>query len=672
MKIICSAAILLTLLLIMCCNSLVYASVDEWQFTIKIEYAYRDLLVGIQVIIDAGTKHEQRAIIGDSGSVTVNLKTGVHSIYIEDVFYISNGSRCEFQNWILDRCGRTWYKDNPITIVVPGDKEVEAYFILKHKLKAETAPFKQSLLVDGEVYNTPFEIWLIGRYVTLTAPESFRYNNITYIFKSWIDNYNRTYLTNTIKIYVDKPIHIIATYYTTNTTCDLKIIAVDEQGKPLSGINVNIDNTYNLETDSYGMCKISIIGGIHSITIQEDIEFTSNDTKIQFYMWDDGSSNRMRIMDLAGEITLTAIYKYYYKLRIEAIGLRENINTLISINEEKWRLNPKGEIALWICRGRILNISFPETIYLDNETRYSLKEIITGDKYKYESPTVLYTATTPMTIHVYYQVQYLVQVVSDYAKPYGHGWYDEGEIAYIGLHSDTYYYNQSVRYVFEGWIGSLNLSRPSFIINVNEPKKIVALWDEQYNVKLIFKNLNGTSIINPESVTVILQNNTRISISNFSSLWLNPGSIKFEHIILAGETIHLDRSMIINKTGIIEVPCMIGDLAIRVMDVFGNPANNAKITVTFPNSSKLVLYTDNNGYVYVHNVCLDNLSVNVKHLLQNIDLYNRQGLSIINTRILVSYKTIIEITRISLAFIFTLITATIFKRSFRNREINDS
>ncbi|MEM2194610.1 MAG: hypothetical protein QW803_09080 [Candidatus Methanomethylicia archaeon] len=659
---------ILVLLLLACYNSSVcFGSTDEWEFNIKIEYTFRDLVTGIQVVIDAGTEYEQHLMIKNNEGITVNLKTGIHSVYIENVFYISNNSRCEFQYWLLNGCGRTWHKDNPIIIVIPRDKELKAYFTLKHKLKIETTPVSQSLLIDGETSNTPFETWLTERYVVLSAPENFKYNGITYTFKSWIDNYNQTYLTNTVKIYMNKPVHITATYYTTNTTCNLRIIAIDEFGGSLKNINVSIDDIYKLKTNSHGVCEILIIGGMHNIAIQEIIEFTSNDTRIQFYMWNNKCLNSTCTLNLTGNITLIAMYKYYYKLRVKAFGFRENIEFSIFINNEKLKLNSKEEIASWICKDHMLNISFPDIIYLNDEVRYVLKEITTSSGYRYESQPLLYTLTIPTSIHVHYQTQYLVQVISNYSKPYGYGWYDEGKTAHIGLNSDIHYYNQSVRYVFERWSGDLSTSDLSLVINVDKPKRIIALWNRQYCVSLIFKNLHGTSIINPEFITIIFQNNTRVSISNFNNLWLNSGLINFECIVWAGGNVHLNRTSIeVNKTGIIEIPCIVGDLIIKVVDVFGNPADNTEIIVTPPNSSKLIFYTDDNGYVYVHNIHLSNLNINARHLLQNINLNIKYGLDVVNIVILLSRGTMIEIIKIFLAFIFILIILAVFRKAFRS------
>jgi len=664
--------IVLALLLLICYNNPVYSSdIDEWEFTIKIEHTFRDLVTGIQIVIDAGTEYEQHLIIGSNGGITINLKAGIHSVYIENIFYISNNSRCEFQYWLLNGCGRTWYKDNPIIIAIPRDKELEAYFILKHKIRVETLPFNQSLLIDGEAVDTPFETWFAERYVTLIASENFKYNGITYIFKSWIDNYNQTYLTNTLKIYVNKPICITATYYTTNITCNLKVVTIDDVGNPLKNIDVNIDNVYKLKTNSYGICEILIIGGMHNITIQEVMELTNNDTRIQFYMWGNGCSNSTYTENLTGSFTLIAIYKYYYKLRIKVSGLRENIKIPISINNEEWRISSREEVASWICKDYTININFPEVIYISDEIRYILKEITTGNGYGYKLQPLSYIVKAPAIIDIHYQVQYLVQVVSNYGESYGYGWYDEGETAYIGLNSDIYYYNQSIRYIFERWIGDLNTSRINFTINVDKPKRVIALWNEQYCVSLMFKNLHETLTINPEFATIIFQNGTKVSISNFSSLWLNPGLIRFERIVWAGGAVHLNHVDIeINKTGVIKIPCMVGDLTVKVMDVFGNPADNTEVVITFPNSSRLAFYTDNNGCIHVHNVHLSNLNINVRHLLQNISLNISHGLETISIVILVSYRTIIEIVKIFLAFIFTLIILVVFKKAFKNSLIS--
>ncbi|MEM1546387.1 MAG: hypothetical protein QXP91_07995, partial [Candidatus Methanomethylicia archaeon] len=97
-----------------------------------------------------------------------------------------------------------------------------------------------------------------------------------------------------------------------------------------------------------------------------------------------------------------------------------------------------------------------------------------------------------------------------------------------------------------------------------------------------------------------------------------------------------------------------------------NPADNTEIIVTPPNSSKLVFYTDDNGYVYVHNIHLSNLNINARHLLQNINLNIKYGLDVVNIVILLSRGTMIEIIKIFLAFIFILIILAVFRKAFRS------
>jgi hypothetical protein len=84
-----------------------------------------------------------------------------------------------------------------------------------------------------------------------------------------------------------------------------------------------------------------------------------------------------------------------------------------------------------------------------------------------------------------YKTQYYLEVTSPYGSPSGSDWYDEGTSAQARLATNMTAGPEGVRYLFLQWdqdaLGRATVSDP---VVMNRPKKAVAVWKTQYNLRI--------------------------------------------------------------------------------------------------------------------------------------------------------------------------------------------
>ncbi len=89
-----------------------------------------------------------------------------------------------------------------------------------------------------------------------------------------------------------------------------------------------------------------------------------------------------------------------------------------------------------------------------------------------------------------WQLQYFVNVSSDYGKTEGTGWYYSNSIVNYGINATTIYHNSSVRDVFEGWSNGSRASEGSG--RITSPIKLTAAWQLEYLLNITSQYGNTT------------------------------------------------------------------------------------------------------------------------------------------------------------------------------------
>ncbi|MEM2945619.1 MAG: NosD domain-containing protein [Thermoproteota archaeon] len=94
------------------------------------------------------------------------------------------------------------------------------------------------------------------------------------------------------------------------------------------------------------------------------------------------------------------------------------------------------------------------------------------------------TVDKPRAIFAAWRKEYEVNAHSDWATVTGSGWCEAGETMTITVGQTLIDHGNGTRRVFKGWFkdGSLAGSEQVLTLTVNEPEKIVARWDTEYEV----------------------------------------------------------------------------------------------------------------------------------------------------------------------------------------------
>ena len=76
-----------------------------------------------------------------------------------------------------------------------------------------------------------------------------------------------------------------------------------------------------------------------------------------------------------------------------------------------------------------------------------------------------------------YKTQYKLLIESDYGKPEGQGWYDEGSTANISVTSVE---EPTTKHIFTGWSGDFSGSKATASVIMDSPKTVRANWRTEY------------------------------------------------------------------------------------------------------------------------------------------------------------------------------------------------
>ncbi|NHH97285.1 hypothetical protein DYY66_0737 [Candidatus Nitrosotalea sp. FS] len=146
----------------------------------------------------------------------------------------------------------------------------------------------------------------------------------------------------------------------------------------------------------------------------------------------------------------------------------------------------------------------PHIIPSDNEytrqqiTGWSLDNsdinVIAGESDTFKSPII--HMSEPHKVDLKYKTQYYVNVITNFGRTLGTGWYNSGTIVDITALPGN---DVLINHVFSGWQGPVigNTNQESTEVSVDSPKILVANWSADYT------NIS-TSIIIIIAVTVVL------------------------------------------------------------------------------------------------------------------------------------------------------------------------
>ena len=279
-------------------------------------------------------------------------------------------------------------------------------------------------------------------------------------------------------------------------------------------------------------------------------------------------------------------------------GLLWNTSAIVSIDSRYANLTTHNTYTLFSK----INIAAPKIFYMNDTAR----AIFLGWSGKGNGS---YTGNaTSFNLEIYnnvsetaeWEVQYLVNVTSEYGNSSGSGWYPAGSVANIS--APRYYSVGGNIYEFQSWSGSYDTNNASF--NVAYPVNLHAVFKRAYRTKLEaldgygskinvtgfeiggkFYNTSPYLIVGQHLVNYALYKNSKLSISN---------------------TINVTS----NSTFYFNLP--VYNISIYVRSYFGTPATGIA-ELAFSNGTHITVPLNESGEVKLKNVPFGFVEGTIQH-----------------------------------------------------------
>lgn len=200
-----------------------------------------------------------------------------------------------------------------------------------------------------------------------------------------------------------------------------------------------------------------------TVCVKELVVYIHQSKRLVFRGWSDGVLDQCRTV----EGNLTAFY---------------DMEVLLQIYSELKTLRRSG----WVRSGTLVDLSYPEYIYEDWNTRYVFESWSGGEK-PFQPNNTIYV-TEPTRLEVKYVKEYYIDAFGE--KINGTGWYREGETVVLAA-PQTMFISDNERLVFNRWesIGSSpiiisNPTSPIIMFHAKGPYVLKSLYERQYRVEV--------------------------------------------------------------------------------------------------------------------------------------------------------------------------------------------
>jgi PKD repeat protein/ribosomal protein L21E len=175
----------------------------------------------------------------------------------------------------------------------------------------------------------------------------------------------------------------------------------------------------------------------------------------------------------------------------------------------------------WYTSGTEAIISVDSLINKNENTRYDFAQWSGEGSGKYTGPDnpAVVTMNGPIVETAIWNVQYYLDIVSDYGDPQGEGWYSYNETASVSINT-TVDGGEGAQLAFLSWEGaglnSYTGEESSFQINMQGPVTETALWKVRYYLEVIsdWANTTGTGWYDAGDTVTISIDDTIKTISD--------------------------------------------------------------------------------------------------------------------------------------------------------------
>ncbi|WP_455276647.1 hypothetical protein [[Eubacterium] cellulosolvens] len=80
--------------------------------------------------------------------------------------------------------------------------------------------------------------------------------------------------------------------------------------------------------------------------------------------------------------------------------------------------------------------------------------------------------------HFQYSTEYFLNASTELSNVIGEGWYQEGDLAILSIESNQVEVNDT-QYIFKGWVGDIESNKTAITIEMDGPKNISAIWEQE-------------------------------------------------------------------------------------------------------------------------------------------------------------------------------------------------
>ena len=256
----------------------------------------------------------------------------------------------------------------------------------------------------------------------------------------------------------------------------------------------------------------------------------------------------------------------------------------------------------WYSRGAEVNISSKPYIYINNTTREAFIgwNGVGNGSYTGNDTRFSIRVGGPISESAEWELQYLVNVTSEYGNSGGSGWYSRG--AEVNISVPQYYSVGGNTYEFLSWGGVYNTSSASF--NAVQPVHLHAVFERAYRTGLEALDGYGSKI-----------NVTGFEIDNEfynSSPYLTYGQHLVEYALYKNSELGISNTINVtgNRTFYFALP--VYNVSIYVRSYFGTPATGVA-ELTFSNGTHTTVPLNVSGEVKLENVPFGFVEGTIQH-----------------------------------------------------------
>ena len=159
-------------------------------------------------------------------------------------------------------------------------------------------------------------------------------------------------------------------------------------------------------------------------------------------------------------------------------------NLPISVGKRNFQTNPNGMFQAYLTWGTY-EVGVPEVIPKGEGARAAF----VGWNDNVHEPKRVITVGNNVTLSASYEMEYYLDVKSQYGSANGSGWYHENQEARASVLSGTIVAEGlpgmlGVRHVFDHWTGDCSGAEHECTITMDGPKQVGAIWRDDYTITI--------------------------------------------------------------------------------------------------------------------------------------------------------------------------------------------